>query len=203
MFIQLFRGHVTDRAAVKTMLDKWYAEVAPGAQGWLGTTAGVTADDIVLGFVRYEDEASWQANVARPETTAWRDEMAQYVDGDVTIETSGDVMADQFGDPDAAGFVQVMTGTSKDLGRARELMSTHSGDLTGWRQDILGWFVCGFDDGRWTQVIYFTSEADAREGESKEPPAGMIEMMSELETLSLGEPQFHDLTEPWMLSPAG
>jgi hypothetical protein len=51
-------------------------------------------------------------------------------------------------------------------------------------------------------ALYFTSEADAREGENKEPPPEMAQMMKEMETLSEGEPTFLDLKEPWMHGPA-
>ena len=42
--------------------------------------------------------------------------------------------------------------------------------MAGFRPDILGSMMIGHEDGRWTQVLYFTSEAEAREGERKEPP---------------------------------
>ena len=51
-------------------------------------------------------------------------------------------------------------------------------------------------------ALYFTSEEDAREGESKEPPPEMETMMKELETLSLGEPSYFDLKDPWLHSPS-
>ena len=50
-------------------------------------------------------------------------------------------------------------------------------------------------------AIYFTSEADAREGERKELPAELAAQMEEMNQLSVGEPEFFDLTQPWLYSP--
>jgi len=51
-------------------------------------------------------------------------------------------------------------------------------------------------------AIYFTSEEAAREGEAKEPPPEMAQMMKEMESLSVGEPTFIDLKDPWLSAPA-
>ena len=42
MFVQVITGKVTDTAAVRAAFDRWLEELAPGAKGWLGSTAGVT-----------------------------------------------------------------------------------------------------------------------------------------------------------------
>ena len=50
-------------------------------------------------------------------------------------------------------------------------------------------------------AIYFTSEEAAREGERKEPPAELAAMMKEMDELSVGEPTFFDLRDPWLAAP--
>ncbi|WP_219414363.1 hypothetical protein [Pseudonocardia nigra] len=47
-------------------------------------------------------------------------------------------------------------------------------------------------------AIYFTSEADAREGERKEVPPELAAQMEEMNKLSIGEPEFFDLKQPWL-----
>jgi len=49
--------------------------------------------------------------------------------------------------------------------------------------------------------MYFTSEAEAREGERKEPPPELQAHMEEMQRLSIGEPEFFDLKQPWLYSP--
>jgi hypothetical protein len=59
----------------------------------------------------------------------------------------------------------------------------------------------GHEGGAYTMAIYFTSEAEAREGERKEPPPELQAEMEEMGSLSVGEPEFFDLEQPWLYSP--
>jgi hypothetical protein len=45
-----------------------------------------------------------------------------------------------------------------------------------------------------------SSEAAAREGERKEPPPELQVQMEEMAALSVGEPEFFDLKQPWLHS---
>jgi hypothetical protein len=111
------------------------------------------------------------------------------------------VVADTAGDPDTAGFVQVMQGRTNDPERARQLMAEDSTDWSEFRPDMLGSMAVGHDGGEWTMVMYFTSEAEAREGERKEPPPELKAQMQEMDSLSVGVPEFFDLKQPWLYSP--
>jgi hypothetical protein len=46
------------------------------------------------------------------------------------------------------------------------------------------------DGAAYTMAIYFTSEAAARQGERKEPPAELKAQMDEMDALSIGVPEF-------------
>jgi hypothetical protein len=50
-------------------------------------------------------------------------------------------------------------------------------------------------------VLYFTSEAEAREGERKEPPPELQAQMAEMDKLSVGETEFFDLKQPVIIGP--
>jgi hypothetical protein len=202
MFVQVIQGRVSDAAAVRAHLDKWTAEVAQGAEGWLGSTGGVTDDGQLIALARFESEEAAQQNSDRPEQSAWWEGMAALFDGEPTFKNSTAVDADTYGDPDQAGFVQVMQGASSDYERSRELMAADPTDWQTFRPDILGTLNVGHDNGEWTMAIYFTSEAEAREGEQKEPPAELVAAMEELNSLGVGEPTYLDLKDPWLNSPA-
>jgi hypothetical protein len=58
------------------------------------------------------------------------------------------------------------------------------------------------DDGEYVMAIYFTSEAEAREGEKKEPPGELAATMQEMGALEVGEVTYLDLRDPWLLSPS-
>ena len=49
-------------------------------------------------------------------------------------------------------------------------------------------------------ALYFTSEAEAREGERKEPPPELQAQMAEMET-QRRRAEFFDLRDPWLSSP--
>ena len=201
MFVQVIEGKVSDPSAVKAAMDRWVAELSPGATGWLGTTAGVAKDGRMVAAVRFEDEAAARRNSDRPEQGAWWAEMAKLIEGEATFRDSDRVMVDVRGNPDEAGFVQVMQGGSTDPERAWKLMEQDDTDWSAYRPDIVGSVSIGHPDGRWTMVNYFTSEADAREGEKKELPQEMQDQMAELNSLADGEPEFIDITDPWYSSP--
>ena len=77
-------------------------------------------------------------------------------------------------------------------------------EITDWaafRPDILGSVAVGHEGGAYTMAIYFTSEAEAREGERKEPPPELQAEMEEMGSLSVGEPEFFDLKQPWLYGP--
>jgi hypothetical protein len=202
MFVQVIQGQVSDAAKVRAQLDKWLAEVAPGAVGWLGSTSGVTEDGRVVALARFESEEAAQQNSDRPEQGAWWEEMAALFSDEPVFHNSTTVDVDTSGDPSDAGFVQVMQGRSSDPDRARELMQADPTDWRSFRPDILGTMSIGHEGGAWTMAIYFTSEEAAREGEQKQTPPEMEEMMKEMESLTVGEPVFFDLKDPWLHAPA-
>ncbi len=201
MFVQVIQGRTSDSGQVRAQLDKWVKEVAPGAVGWLGSTSGVTEDGRVIALARFESEEAAQQNSDRPEQTAWWKEMAALFSDEPVFHNSSSVEVDTPGDPSQAGFVQVMQGRSKDPDRARELMANDPTDWQSFRPEILGTVSIAHDGDAWTMAIYFTSEAAAREGEQKEPPPEMQQMMKEMDELSIGEPVFFDLKDPWLDAP--
>ena len=69
------------------------------------------------------------------------------------------------------------------------------------RPELLGSIVALHEDGtRFTQAVYFTVEAEAREGERKDPPAEVETIMTEMMSL-MSDLQYFDLIEPWLYSP--
>ncbi len=201
MFVQVIQGQVSDAAQARAQLDTWLSEVAPGAEGWLGSTSGVTADGRLIALARFESAEAAQQNSDRPEQGAWWNDTARLFTDEPVFHDSTSVEADTPGDPGQAGFVQVMQGRTSDPDRARELMANDPTDWQSFRPEILGTLSIGHDDDAWTMAIYFTSEEAAREGEKKEAPAELQQMMKEMDALTVGEPVFYDLKDPWLHAP--
>lgn len=203
MFAQTIRARTSDPAAVRAAMQRWVSDLAPGARGWLGTTSGITDDGQLFVLARFESEEAARANSNRPEQDAFWSEISQLLDGEATFEDSTDVFV-QAGDrdPDEAGFVQVMLGRNKDLARSNQLMNENLELMSRMRPDIVANVTIGHDGNRYTGVVYFTNEAEAREREKQQDaPADAEQLMQEMMSLEIGEPEFLDLREPWLHSP--
>ena len=201
MFVQVIQGRVADAAETRQAFDRWVEELAPGATGWLGSTGGVTSDGQFIGIARFESEDAARRNSDRPEQGHWWEQTAKLFADEPTFRDSTDIDVDTVGDPDKAGFVQVIQGRTSDPARAREMMTQDQEPWAEFRPDLIGSLGVMHGDGDYTMVLYFTSEAEAREGERKEPPPELQAQMAEMGTLEVGEPTFLDLTTPWLHSP--
>jgi hypothetical protein len=202
MFVQVIQGQVTDAEQAHAALDRWAQELAPTANGWLGTTAGVTDDGQFIALARFESEQDARSNSGQPAQDKWWTEMSSLFPQGATFHDSNDVVTDLVGNPDSSGFVQIMQGRGSDPDRARELMNSDPGQWADFRPDIVGSVAAMYDDGEFTMEMFFTSEEEAREGEKKEPPPELKAQMDELNSLSTGMPTFFDLKHPWFYSPS-
>ena len=71
MFVQGIWGRVSDPGKVRAAFDQWVQEFAPGAIGWLGSTAGVTDDGRFIAMARFESDDAARSNGARSEQGRW------------------------------------------------------------------------------------------------------------------------------------
>ena len=199
MFVQVIEGHVADREELKASIDHWHNELAPGSVGWLGSTCGVTADGMFVMLARFESAEAARRNSDRPEQHQWWMETAKLFAGDVTFHDSPDVLTFLEGGSDRAGFVQVIQGRSRDPERLSRMFDEATmAQLRQARPEVIGGLVARYGDGEFTQAVYFTQEAAAREGERQEEfqqryAEDMAPLMSDL--------RYHDLKQPWLYSP--
>ena len=193
MFVQVIEGRTSDPAAIIEHGERWQQELRPGAIGYLGVTAGVTAEGRTVAIVRFEDEAAARANAARPEQTAWFEDMSKLYDGEPTFTESSDVTEWMGGGSNDAGFVQVMKSTGVDRAQV-EKMDAAFAPYASQRPDLLGGVRIWTGSDSCIDVAYFTSEDEARKGEQAEVPDEIKELMSEFE--GMGETEYLDLTNP-------
>jgi hypothetical protein len=168
MFVQVIEGRVSDREGLHRQMDKWEKDLRPGATGFLGSTSGVTDDGYGIAFARFESAAAAKANSERPEQGAWWSETAKCYSGDVTFTDSEDVEMFLGGGSNDAGFVQVMRGTA-DRDQLHAIDAGFENVAADWRPDLIGGLRVWTAPDRYVEANYFTSEADAREGEKKGP----------------------------------
>lgn len=199
MFVQVINGKVEEAGAIKAMADRWYSDVRPEAQGWLGTTGGITSDGECVILARFESRQAAQRNSERAEQGEWWTEAEKGFTGGVTFGDYDDVTLVRDGGSDEAGFVQVILGRTSEPDRERALTAEFASGSGDFRPELLGGIVGVNDDGSFAQAFYFTSEADARAGEQQEMPAELLEGFTESQAATT-EIRFLDLTNPWFYS---
>ncbi len=196
MYIQVIQGRCNDADRLKKQLDLWEQTIAPSADGWLGSTSGVTDDGTSVAVVRFESRAQADANSARPEQDAWWRETSGCFDGEPSFTNYDDAFEWLGGGSDDAGFVQVMRGRVGNPDGFRKFSQQPMDGLSEMRPEIIGGTVAIADDGDFTQTIYFTSEAAAREGEKQEMPEDVQQQMQQAMG-DMGDITYLDLRNPW------
>ena len=201
MFIQVVHGRIASADELRSAADRWMAELAPGATGWLGSTGGVTPDGRAINLARFTDAEAAAANSARPEQGAWWSETAKAWDGEPTFTEGTDVEIVAGGGSDDAGFVQFMCGTCTDPARLRALEEEMLPVLREVHAGLIGSVRLWQEGGGFIEANYFTDEAAARTGEAAMGErTDLAEQLATWQSL-FGDLDFFDLPDPILLSP--
>jgi hypothetical protein len=197
MFIQVISGKTSDPAAFVRQGEKWEQDLRPGAKGFLGATSGVAGDGRFIVVARFDSAESAGANNDRPEQGEWWAETEKLVDR-AEFKDSTDVVTMLGGGKNDAGFVQVMRGRVTDAAKLAEIR----GDIARMekvfseaRPDVVGEVIAVHDDGTYTDVVYFSSEAEARANETKEMSAEAQAMFESLMS-AVAIDEYLDLSAP-------
>jgi hypothetical protein len=201
MFIRVIRGRATNPPGIRRDLGRWQRQLAADADGWLGSTAGITEDGWSITVVRFASEAQARRNSDRPEQREWWRDASQHL-ARVVVHEASKVHTYGDGDTSKAGFVQVIQGHIDDLERMAMLGHDQEKVLAHEAPHILGMTVAEHIDrgGGFTQVVYFTSEQDARRYQP-EPPAEADEPAQEERRRLMTNLRSFDLRDPQLLSP--
>lgn len=202
MFIRVIQGRATNPPGIRRDLGRWQRLLAADADGWLGSTAGITDDGWSITVVRFASEGQARRNGARPEQREWWRDASQHL-ARVVVHDAGEVHSFRQGDADTAGFVQVIQGHVHDMERVASLGRDQDKALASDAPHILSMTVAKHADrpGDFTQIVYFTSEQDARQFEA-EPPVEAEERGQEERRRLITNLRCFDLRDPQLLSPA-
>jgi hypothetical protein len=201
VFIQVMQGRALDPPGIRRELNRWQRQLATDADGWLGATAGVTEDGWSIVVMHFDSEQQARRNSDRPEQRAWWREASRHL-GEVAFHDATKVRLYANGRSDLAGYVQVIQGHIDDLERRASLGDDQQEVLAQEAPHILGVTVAEHADrpGDFTQILYFTSEQDARLFE-QEPPVDADEPAEEERRGLMTNLRSFDLREPQMLVP--
>jgi hypothetical protein len=202
MFAQVIQGRTSDPAALWNRMEEWDRSLKPGAQGFLGSTAGVADDGEFILIARFDSEDAARRNSDRPEQGEWWAETEKHLEGDVRFYDCTEVETFFGGGSDDAGFVQVIQGRFGDESQ-KERWRQAEAEAEDWlrenRPDLIGG-VRAWQGTNFSDFVYFTSEGEARVGERKQPPADSRgdagDWMQQVEDL-----KFIDLRRPYFSSP--
>ena len=198
MFIQVIQGRTSHQDEVRMLDKRWLSELAPGAKGWLGSTLGFTDEGLFVEVARFESREAARANSARPEQTAFAEDMGKVFDGPLEFHDCDDVTVMLDGGSDRAGFVQVIQGRVGDAGALKALMAD-SDMLHEARPEIIGATLALAEDGSFTETVAFSDEASARRGEREaETPEDVRATLD----AAMRDARFFDLHQPWFESPS-
>jgi hypothetical protein len=198
MFVQVIEGKVSDKAGLHRQMDRWEAELRPGAAGFLGSTGGVTDDGTGFAIARFATAATAKANSDRVEQGQWWSETEKCFAGPVSFTDSEDVEEFLAGGSNDAGFVQVMK-TPAGASRAvlKDLDEQFEKHASTWRPDLIGGMRVWTGPTSTVEVNYFRSEAEARANESKDPPPELAKAFAQFADV-MANTQFLDLRDPWL-----
>ena len=121
----------------------------------------MTEDGRFIALARFASEQAARRNSDRPEQDRWWAETSKLFTGEASFKDSSDVTVDVTGDPDAAGFVQVMQGRGSD-GAGAELCGQDSAAWAAFRPDVVGSVAVGHEGGAYTMAMFSPLRRSAR-----------------------------------------
>ena len=201
MFIQVIQGRATNPPGIRRDLGRWQRQLAADADGWLGSTTGITKDGWSITVVHFASEAQARRNSDRPEQREWWRDASQHL-ARIAVHDAPKVHSYRNGGADGAGFVQVIQGYRHDMERMASLGRDQKKVLARKAPQILGVTLAEHADwpGDFTQILYFTSEQDARRFAPEPPPQTDEPAQQERRALMTNLRAF-DLREPQLLVP--
>jgi hypothetical protein len=201
MFIRVIQGRATNPPGIRRDLGRWQRMLAADADGWLGSTAGITPDGWCVTVVGFASEAHARRNSDRPEQREWWRDASQHL-ARIAVHDAPQVHVYRNGGADQAGFVQVIQGYSDDLERMASLGRDQKQVLAREAPQILAMTLAEHADwpGDFTQIMYFTSEQDARRF-AQEPLAKPDEPVLERLRSLMTNSRCFDLRDPQILNP--
>jgi len=188
LFVRAVRGKVADPRAAFAAMDDRVATFKATASGYLGSTAGVASDGTFIALLRFESAQASRLDAADG-AAWWEDHIAS-----ASVTDCPDVALMYGGGSDEAGYVQVMCGHTTNPSRFKEISRRFEDYLPSSRPEILGGLTAFAPDGRFFNVVYFTSEEAARQGERETRPPEIDELFAEFDRQM---DEYLDITEPW------
>jgi hypothetical protein len=196
MYTRVIEGQSVAKPLLHNAWDQLGDELRKG-EGFLGSTGGVDRLTHFISEFRFESEESARTLMVQPRAELWYEEIiAHTTELDIRDTSEVDILLPR--GSGGVGFVQFITGKTTDRERMKATNRAMQDILRAERPEVLGATIAWHPDDRFTETVYFTSERDARAGESREFPGGVTGLFGQLMQL-LSEVAFVDLRDPWLI----
>lgn len=197
MFAQIIIGKVADPEEFKERMWTWETELAPKATGWLGSTTGLTKDNICCAVAMFESEAAARDNSTSPDQHQWWVETEKTFHAAPTFYDCKQASTYLDGPAPKAGFVQVMVGKAKRPEEFLTMPPQAASMLRKHRPDLIGG-VSGIAGGTAIEIAYFTNEKETRAAERKmaESPTPDVKKLKEMYDETFAVSTYYDLSDP-------
>lgn len=198
VFIQIIQGRASDTEALRVEYERSIGRLADQAEGWLGSTAGLTDEGAFFAAVRFASGEAARRASRQAEHEAWWQELTTVADGEASVHECSDVAEFAGGVAATAGFVEVIQGRAVDLGDILHRVAMAESSALPHQPVLLGGYIAAHDraDG-FTQLMYYPSEQAARERTSeevRETELLQVETMSEFVT----DVRRFAIPDPWL-----
>ena len=198
MFVQVIRGSVQRAVGLRAQWERWHRELEPSADGYLGATGGIADDGTFVAMVRFESETVARRCADREAQGDWWRDVLGHLD-DVVVHDCRRTDIWNRGGSDEAGFVQIRQGWSSDPERLRDLYVNQQPVRMGpFRPEVLGGLFAWHGRNGFTLSAYFSSEEEARSGESLHEFASFFEDIDAV----MHDLTYIDLRDPWLSTPS-
>lgn len=196
MFVFTVEARTSAPDALRGHVLRWPSDVGTIADGWLGNTAGVSAEGKFLLLMRFRSEESALITSDRPEYGTWWQVCRQHLATSPVFTPSTNITGILGGGSDTAAAVQITRGRAAP-NRLREGLRELESMAVGERSGVIGGIVAWHEENRFTEALYFSSPDPARL-QAQATPLGrfMAAHASSIEYASVIE-----LPDPWLTSP--
>lgn len=195
MFVRVIDAAVVSKALLRNAWDHLHDELAR-TDVWSASVGGVGSNGRFLATMCFTSPSGTDVLESDPLVARWWADLHLHLE-EPTVQdsTSADILIP--GGSEAATFVQFIRGRSSDPERMSAINKAMQAEVQMHRPEILGSSIAWHAGGVFTETVYFTSEQEARLGESREFPGGIKGLFEELMQL-VQEIAYIDVRSPWM-----
>ncbi len=199
MFVRVVQASVVSKPLLRNawehLLDAFAMHDA-----WLGATGGIDKDGRFHAWVTFTDSDEADEVFNDPEVARWHDQFLHHLaEANVTPTSDARVLIPGGG---SAGFVQFVAGDALDKEKLEAVMLAFQQEVVEYRLDVLGSMIAWLGPDSFSSIVFFSSEAEARRGESLEFPGGISALLGEVMQV-LKNLEYIDIRDPWIAFPKG